>query len=133
MIKGFEELTHELTPYERDVLLPAIRLGLLGRKGKERAITNPTMVKILKEKGYKKTNEPRIRKIIFILRATNEVPRLIATSKGYYIATTKKELYDWSVSMQGRIDALNETLSYAKRQINEWDNPNTQQKFNYGK
>jgi len=116
MITTFEEQTHPLTEYEQEVLLPLMIAGLRTKVGHENCITNPQICKALKSKGYE-VNEPRIRKLVFHIRNNNLVPYLIASSKGYWIATNKKEIESWISSLKSRIDAMNETLRYANEML----------------
>jgi len=124
MLKGFEEETHELTEYELKNIVPILVEGLNKRKGKIKAITNPVICRSLTNKyGLKKMSEPRIRKCIHFIRQKNLVPRLIASSKGYWVATSKQELEEWRDTLLGRINAMQDTLTYAVEQIEEWDRP----------
>ena len=127
MLKGFEEQTHNLTDYELREILPIVVRGFNKKSGKENSITNPEICKALTEYyGLDKISEPIVRKIIYYIRQKNLVPRLIATSKGYWVATSKQELEDWKETILGRINAMQETLNYAVVQIEEWDKPQKQ-------
>ena len=130
MLKGFEEQTNELSDYEKKVIVPIQIRGFQNKVGKERCITNKEICNTLNTEMnlQVKLNEPRIRKCIYYCRSNNLIPRLIATSKGYWIATDKQELIDWANTIQGRINAIQETLSYANKQVLEWDNPCDNQK-----
>lgn len=121
MIPSFEEQTHELTKYELEVLLPLMVVGLKSKIGQNRVITNPEICKALKSQGYE-VSEPRIRKLIFFIRQNNLVPKLIASSKGYWVATNQNEVRTWIASLQSRINALQETYEYAKRVDKQFDN-----------
>lgn len=121
MIPSFEEHTHELTKYELEVLLPLMIIGLKTKVGQDRVITNPEICKALKSQGYE-VSEPRIRKLIFYIRQNNLVPKLIASSKGYWVATNQHEVKTWIASLQSRISALQETYEYAKRVDKQFDN-----------
>ena len=131
MLKGFEEQTNELSDYEKNVIVPILIRGFQNKVGQDKCITNKQICNSLNtEMTLKvKMNEPRIRKCIYYCRKNNLIPRLIATSKGYWIATTKQELVDWATTIQGRINAIQETLSYANNQISKWDNPTQQSKL----
>lgn len=94
--------------------------GFRTKIGVERCITNPEICRALKEKGYE-VNEPRVRKIVFHIRFYNLVPKLIASSKGYWVATNKKEVETWIQSLQARISALEETLQYATSILKEFE------------
>ena len=130
MLKGFEEQTNELSDYEKKVIVPILIRGFQNKVGKERCITNKEICNTLNTEMnlQVKLNEPRIRKCIYYCRSNNLIPRLIATSKGYWIATDKQELIEWANTIQGRINAIQETLSYANKQVLEWDNPCDNQK-----
>jgi len=124
-LKGFEDQTHDLNDYELNTIIPILINGFKKRIGKNNSITNPEICKILSERyGIKKIQEPRIRKCIHYIRQKNCVPKLIATSKGYWIATNKQELLDWKGTLEGRIRAMQMTLDYANQQIENWDKPN---------
>ena len=105
MIQGFSEQTKPLTPDENDVILPLIIQGLHSKVGKEKAITNQHICSVLKSQGYKLDNA-RLRKIINHIRVNNMVIGLVATSDGYYIAESKKELEVYLESLNGRENAI---------------------------
>lgn len=112
MIVGFEEITEPLTDYEQTVLLPVFVRCLSTKIGKQNAITNAKMVAAMRacEAPKFKIDEIRVRKIINHIRDYALVPCLIATSKGYYVATTDFELQEYEESLKGRIDAINQIL-----------------------
>lgn len=114
MIKGFDRETQPLTEYEIGVLLPLLVKGLQTKLGRENAVTNKHIVNALK--GAYKLNEARVRKIINHIRTNDLVPGLIATSEGYFIATTEAELLEYEESLKGREDAIREVrLSIARQ------------------
>lgn len=123
MITTFEDDTPPLNDYEMNVLLPVMVNGFKKKVGVEKCITNPKICKILKEKGYK-VSEPRVRKLVFYIRQNNLVPKLIASSKGYWIATNRDEITGWVTSLENRISAMEETKKYAETMLNNWDKPN---------
>ena len=67
MITLFEDITYELTEYEKVTLLPVVTKGLSSKHGKDNAITNKKMCEALTKAEYK-VNEPRLRKIIHHIR-----------------------------------------------------------------
>ena len=105
MIKNFEIQTQPLTEYEEGTLLPLFIAGLKTKVGKERSVTNAEIVSALKKQGYK-IDGARVRKIINHIRIKCLVQGLIATSEGYYIATSDKELAEYEESLKGREDAI---------------------------
>ena len=50
--------------------------------------------------------ESRVRKVINYIRNNSIIPCLIATNKGYYIATDAKEITDYEDSLKGRESAI---------------------------
>ncbi len=115
MIKGFNSETAPLTEYEENVLLPLVLRGLKTKVGKENAVTNRTIVQRLNIAGYTVT-EPRIRKLINHIRMTDLLPGLIATSGGYFLATSEAELLDYEQSLIGREDAIKQVRLAIARQ-----------------
>lgn len=115
MIKGFNSETAPLTEYEENVILPIVLRGLRNKVGKANAVTNRTIVQRLNIAGHT-TTEPRIRKIINHIRMTDLLPGLIATSGGYFLATSESELLDYEQSLLGREDAIKQVRLAIARQ-----------------
>lgn len=106
MLYGFEKQTEPLTDYERDVLLPVFVQGLKTKIGKEKAVTNPQMIKALKQAGYKKLSEPRVRKIINYIRTNRIIINLIASSNGYWIENDIEERRKYVAMVKDRANAM---------------------------
>jgi hypothetical protein len=119
MIPGFEKYTHELTP-EEIKWLPAIAKGLKRHKGKHQAITNKQMVKGLRAAGFETTG-PRMRKMIRVIRLTGMVPRVIASSRGYYVAMNKPEYYKYIDGLKARANAIYSIAMALNTQIKTFD------------
>lgn len=117
MIQGFTQQTEPLNEYERDTLLPVICRGLSNKVGEARAITNTAITKAMKGAGYQLT-EARLRKIINHIRTTGLIKWLIATSKGYYIATSRQEMEDYIGSLRGRELAIRAVRESMEKQLN---------------
>ena len=112
MLNGFAQQTEPLTDYERDTLLPVICRGLITKVGEAKAITNAAITRAMKGAGYQLT-EARLRKIIYHIRVPGMIRWLIATSKGYYITTSRQEMEDYIGSLRGRelaIRAVRESM-----------------------
>ncbi len=112
MLKGFEIETAPLSEYEEKVLLPVMVRGLHNKFGKGMAVKNGYICDRLKAAGYDIT-EARVRKLISYIRINGLVPRLMASSAGYYISNDRKELADYIGSLKGRelaIRAVREAL-----------------------
>ena len=104
MIKGFDNETSPLNDYELRVLLPVILAGLKTKQGKRNTVTSKYIIGRLKP-DYK-LDAPRLRKIINHIRTNDLLPGLVATSEGYYLATSEKEFMDYEDSLRGREEAI---------------------------
>ena len=116
MINGFQTQTEPLTDYERDTLLPVICRGLANKFGEAMAITNTAITKAMRGAGYQLT-EARLRKIINHIRIHGMIRWLIATSKGYYVATSRQEMEDYIGSLRGREDAIRAVRESMEKQL----------------
>ena len=117
MIKGFENETAPLSEYEERTLLPVMVRSLAVKRGRASAVTSTYICGRLKAKGYD-INGARVRKLINHIRVRGLVPRLIATSDGYYIASDNRELSDYIESLKGREAAIRSVREAMERQQN---------------
>lgn len=115
MIQGFEEQTQPLNDYEREKLLPLIVAGLRTKIGSGLAITGSKICSAMRGAGYV-LDAPRLRKIVNHIRTYDLLPGLVSTSKGYFVATTTQELDECIISLQGRVDAIQEVINALNRQ-----------------
>lgn len=120
MLYGFEKITADLSDYERYTLLPIMTKCLERKVGKENAITNRVICEKMSECGYD-IGEVRVRKIINYIRVMDLVPRLLATSKGYYVSRDKKELSLYIESLKDRAAAILAVADALKRQMDGLD------------
>lgn len=121
MLNGFDQQTEPLTDYERNVLLPIIAKGLSMHVGAKRAVSNKEIVSAMRNAGYE-LSEARLRKIINNIRCCGYVKCLVATSKGYHVATSPDELSDYINSLKGREQAISAVRAYMEQQHSEWLN-----------
>jgi hypothetical protein len=101
MLKGFEDITQELNEEEQK-LAEFIRDWIKLYCGKDKAVTNQKLTGALYNIFNKPVYPSRMRKIIAAVRRHYQ-PRLIANSKGYFIAQDEGELNDWIISMKQRV------------------------------
>lgn len=101
MINGFEEETKPLDDFERSLLMP-FKKSFERKIGKENAITSAEIIKGIEKSYGKKLGGARIRKIINHLRTEGIVRKLVASSKGYYIANNQDELLEYCTSLEQR-------------------------------
>lgn len=116
MITGFDSETAPLTFYEEFTLVPVVIAGLRTKTGKEKAVKNGYICSTLQRKGYD-ISEARLRKIINYIRTNNLLVGLIATSSGYYIAGSLKEMEDYADSLQGRERAIRQVRESIESQM----------------
>ena len=102
MLKGFEEYTGPLNDYEYHIVLPALASLLRQCVGEANARTNAQLRASL-EYGTIKVSDPRLRAVINEIRTSDTVPYLVASSKGYYVATSVEEVEDYARTLDSRI------------------------------
>lgn len=136
MIKNFEQYTHEMTSEEKDIIFPRLIRILSICIGKEKAISNKEITEQINninpiycariEDGIDKvrqikTSGPRIRHMIHIIRITDTIPYLVATSKGYHISNDMEEVLDYIESLEDRVESIYKVLAALKRQRKNYD------------
>lgn len=104
MIRNFYRETDCLSKYEEEHVLPKIVSILEQCRGRCNALTNKMI--IVKYGVAGRDMESRVRKVINHIRNNSIIPCLIATNKGYYIATDAKEITDYEDSLKGRESAI---------------------------
>jgi hypothetical protein len=112
MLKGFEDITTDITPEEIETA-KWIAKGLNLRVGKENAITNKGIREAILKHGTK-VSDIRLRRMIQYVRAYNLVPCLCAGQLGYYRAKNEEEWESWKTSMKQRIRQQQYTLACAE-------------------
>lgn len=119
MIKGFEEITHDLTKKELELVPELVRLLKLA-KDKNNIWDNNQLRFFLEKECDLKLGEikpSRIRAMIHYIRVSGLVPMLCSNSKGYYIGT-EKECFEYLESLKERILAIASVYSSIKKQVN---------------
>ena len=104
MIKNFKNETDHLSRYEEKNILPKVVEILENRKGFSQIITSKNIIALYGASD--KESSARVRKVINYIRNHSIIPCLIASSKGYYIATEAKEITDYEESLRGRVSAI---------------------------
>jgi hypothetical protein len=116
MVNGFEDITFELTDYEKAVLVPVIVKGLNQMVGKNHCFTNKQCCEKLTKLGYD-CKDARFRKIVHHIRINGLVTNLIATSHGYYKATTKQEMEAYINSLKERRNAISAVINSLEKDL----------------
>ena len=119
MIYGFENETAPLNNIELQAAA-IIRDCLINfHVGAKRAVTAEQIARgmanmeLFRDKNSNPyLNGARIRKIVNHLRITGACPRLIASSKGYYVSNDREEITEYIQSLYARAEAI---LAVAKQ------------------
>lgn len=114
MIRNFFRETDYLSRYEEKTVLPKVVEILEHRKGMSQIITSNNIITLYGASD--KESSARVRKVINYIRNHGIIPCLIATSKGYYIATDAKEITDYEESLRGRVSAIHKMRQSIHRQ-----------------
>jgi hypothetical protein len=115
MLKNFESVTHELTPFELECV-EYLGQWFMANTGKKNAVKNADIAKMIEKKFDKKIHDSRVRKVVQALR-TNGLPNLIASGKGYFYTEDIKEIEEWVISLKQRELAIRTIREKAERQI----------------
>lgn len=106
MIQNFEKYTAKLTPYEQDILAPMVAKYLQTCVGSKHAVRNKDICNAFETKGYQGLREARMRKVVNFIRMKGMVPHLVASSLGYYCATSIPEVEKYCDSLYERAMAI---------------------------
>lgn len=117
MIVGFENVTHPLTDDEKK-LVPVFVAGLSKLVGKEKAMTNKTIGKLINEKYGYTLSEARVRKIIHHIRVNKLVSCIVASSRGYYVMNDLNALKQYKQSLQQRNSEVSQVIKSIEEDIN---------------
>ena len=115
MIINWEKYTHEMTNKEK-LMVPRVIQGIVKRIGKKNAITNARICQQLTKEGHK-VSGPRLRKIFNFIRSEAIVKNIVATSDGYFIATTQEEINDYIESIYARSNAILRNLNGIDKEL----------------
>ena len=131
MIRGFENYTSQMSEEERLYVAPRVLRLLSLAIGRDNAITNNDIVSDINSEnrihyafmddGFEKvrtvrTSGPRIRHIIHVLRVSDTIPFLVATSYGYYISNKEEEIKKYIGSIDDRLRSIYQIRRALKRQ-----------------
>jgi uncharacterized membrane-anchored protein len=126
-LKGFENITQDLTEFEVEQVVPMIVRGLSQKIGKANAVNN----KYICEKINKhpniinkyKLNGVKLRKIIQYIRLRNIIEGLCSSSNGYYVAENMRELKMCIDSLTQRINTQTKVRDMlTKNMISKYQN-----------
>lgn len=112
----FQNITEELTVFEKTTLVPMLLDTLLATHSSNR-FTGKVICGWFKASGYD-MSEVRIRKMVNYIRVLNKAwPKvLIGASNGYFLTGTLSVVDDQIKSLEGRIDSMKAVVDSLKAQ-----------------
>lgn len=117
MIFGFKRETEKLN--DRELEAAGIIAAALNRRiGIGNAIKSGAICRAMTERGYK-LDDIRLRKMINHIRTAGWCSCLIASNKGYYIASSRDELEEYIASLKAREDAIKQVRFNLEMQAGE--------------
>lgn len=126
MLPGFEEITQDLSDYEKTNLLPVFVASLATKHGPNHAITNKQIIKALAGRRIA-VKDAQVRKIISYIRSHGLLPGLVASSKGYYVTVDPDEMARYIESLEGRETKIriikNRMIEYRKQLLSGRQTP----------
>lgn len=142
MIRNFEEYTSQMSDEEKTYVLPKIIQILSLAIGKENAVRNSDIIKEInysnrdfvvtvnsnekqKVTEHIKTSPARVRHMIHVLRASDTIPFLVASAKGYYISNDKDEIEKYIKSIDDRLRSIYQIRKALRRQTKNFPNKQT--------
>lgn len=102
-----------LNDYERGVLLPLV-VGFL-RDARGRKLTSYMIADAIRKQGHA-CDSMRVRKVVNHIRCNSIISCLAANSKGYFVASNDREITDTILSLEGRVDAIQEVIDALREQ-----------------
>ena len=130
MLIDFENITEDLTTFEKDEVIRHVVLGFKkkiesGQTGKQHAVDSGRICEGVNRRVSGYTLTPvKLRKMIGAIRQLGLVECLCSSSKGYYVADTMGEMRDTVESLSQRIrqiervrDALNDQMIINQRKL----------------
>ena len=127
MLRGFEKITEDLTPFEESEALPIILAGLRSKLGKSKAISATEIcskVNATGRLGKYKLTPVKLRKMISHIRLYDLISGVLSSSKGYYLALTLSEYDECIESLRQRlrqqqlvVDSLQAQRDHERREL----------------
>lgn len=105
-LAGFEEITKNLTPEERQIVRHLVN-GFHNHRGRKNAIKQSKISESLKTKFGLVVKPARFRKMVNFIRKSGLVSCLCSTSNGYYKANKPQEIQQTILSLTQRVREIN--------------------------
>lgn len=102
-----------LNDYERGVLLPLV-VGFL-RDARGRKLTSYMIAEAIRKIGHH-TDTRSVRRVISYIRREGLVSCVASSPKGFFVANNVREITDTILSLEGRVDAIQEVIDALREQ-----------------
>lgn len=122
MINGFDKETEDLSEYELTELLPILVKHLPRKLGVENATTGAAIRKGIELNLDFVISGARLRKLINYIRKNDLISCLIASNKGYYVATDNADVKRFIESLEQREVAIRNVRISMQRQLEQKTN-----------
>ena len=107
----------DLTPHEKNVLLPLVVKALQHRETKFNGFSNTEIRNVLKDLG-EHTSDGQIRKLIYNIRNNGIIELLIANNQdGYFIANNIQDIRNWIGGHKSKMASMQKTLESIESQF----------------
>jgi hypothetical protein len=104
----------KISKKEKETIIPLLKGLLNHRSGKGFVFSNSKLRNVLVEFGFE-VSDSDVRKYIFYIRNNDVLELLIANQNGYYMANDTTDVKEWIARQEGKIEAMNLTLSSIRR------------------
>jgi|TARA_R110000822_G_scaffold199841_2_gene337502 hypothetical protein len=108
----------KISKKEKETIIPLLKGLLNHRSGKGFVFSNSKLRNVLVEFGFE-VSDSDVRKYIFYIRNNDVLELLIANQNGYYMANDTTDVKEWIARQEGKIEAMNLTLSSIRRQYSK--------------
>ena len=107
--------TSELTDYEKNTLLPRVKLGIKKRKGPHYAITARKIAHVLVSQGYDADVES-VKNILHYIRTNGLVNGIIKDSTGFYVAESDQRIEQHIENLKEMKQSIDEIIAALESQ-----------------
>lgn len=106
MLKGFEDYTQSLSVNELRYEVRLLAKEMTAHRGVERAMTNEDIRDWFLQKYGLRVSDTKVRAYINAIRINRWCRHVVASSRGYYVATTVQEVEDYCRTLRGRENSI---------------------------
>lgn len=103
----------QLNYFERDKLVPLVCDMLTKANG--RPLPSQVIAEAIRKIGHK-VDTRSVRRVISYIRREGLVPCVASSPKGFFVANNVREITDTILSLEGRVDAIQEVIDALREQ-----------------